>query len=351
MPITQVPIDAGFSAFVAEQFARNGLPPHGLVARSVGRALNHLIARHGAVIPGMEVLPASARNTASDLALWRTRYRAGANGSTLVVNVDLIPTDTGTATPAWYVKVDGTAKADQEHNSFVDSGLGLDFSDIFSMTQEVAVTADTKHTVELWTKNSCRVVGWSMHEKERDELTIATDEVVDYTHLLPLSPILDNSVQDLIKDVSLSIFNKMAGGGFSWNVDDPASGFIPANTTPTNIWDGSTARTANTVGPDIPTQYRENYIEQFDATPVIATYCWAYGKKSAGPPNGIKVRFTGAGGTTADITISGAEGIYETTAFGLVPAAGGDKVDVQCFQDTTGAGELYACGMFPLIGT
>jgi len=349
MPLVDVPIEQAFPfpGFLPERFARNGLAPSGRDARLIARALNHLIARAGTIIPGMEVLPASARNTASELALWRTRYRATANGTTLVNRVQCIPTDDTSGTPTVYVKVDGVAQTSMTHNTRCRSGEGTDLTDIFTLEQEITVTAGAQHTVELWTKDKCRVVGWFMHEKPRDSLAIGTDTVIDYTRILPLSGIYDADVQDLVVDIALEIFQKMRGSHMSWSVPDPASAIVPGSATPTNIWDGSTARTSSTVGADCPTQYRENYMEQFAATPAIATYAWCYAQSDSG--SGIKVRFVGTNGS-ADITVNGAAGIYSTTSFTLAPSASGDKVDVQAYQNS-GTGKVFSVGMFPLIGS
>ena len=345
------PVDTAYEAFVGAQLARNGLPPHGLFARARARAAHLLAGRCGLVIPGKEVRPANARNTASDLALWRTRYRSGPNGTRLVVDVRLIPTDDFQvgAPPAWYVKIDGLAQGDQRHSSFVASGGGLSLSDVFAMRQEIAVTAGASHTVELWTKNKCRIVGWYLHELERETLTTGTDTVADYTYLVPLGTILDGGVDGMTVTVPRAVREKMRGAHLAWNVDDPASPVSPANTTPTNIWDGSTARTSTTRGKTTPTQYRENYMEQFSGTPRIPVVCWVYGSKSA--TGNILVDFVG-GGTTVTATITGGAAFYTATGNLLIPQSGGDKVDVLGYRASAGdGGSIYAAGFYPLIGS
>lgn len=352
MPLGTEIIQPVFVPFVPMNRSRNRLPPDGQYARALARAFNHLIGRSPIIIPGKEVPASSARNTVSDLALWRTRYRASPNGTTLVSEVHLLPTENAghapDGTPKWYLKVDGAAKADQTHNRRCAAGAGTALNDRFIMRQEVTVTAGVKHTVDLWTKDRCRVVGWFLYEKPRDSLVVGADTLADYTRLLPLSPILDVDL-DSLYDAATAVWEKVRAHHMSFHVDDPASPIQPT-TTATNPWDGSTARTANTVGSVAPTQYRNSYANQLLATPTIATVCWAYGRRTS-VGGSLTVRFIGENGS-ADVTINGAEGIYETTSFTLKPQAAGDKFDVHVLKDVGGTtGDIYGFGTFGLVGS
>ena len=342
MALTIEQVDSSFRGLVPEDWARPGLPPNGPAVRALARALNHIAGRHGHVIPGMEIPRASARNTASALELWRTRYKASPNGTTLVSEVHLIPTDTTAGTPAWYLKVDGTAQTTQTHNARCAAGSGTNLDDVFVRVQEVTVTADAAHDVELWTDDNCRVVGWFLHEKERDTLTIGTDSVVDWSGLQVLAGIFNRDVQALI-NMAASLQQKIRGVHLSYNVDDHATPLTVTSTTPVNIWDSG-----NTVGVPCPTQYRNTYMDEIAGTLQIPAQAWCYAELNAGP-GPYKVRFSATNGDY-DISVTGAKGIYTSGSVTLKPLAGHDTVKVKSFVTAGGdTGKLYACGLYPLI--
>ncbi len=358
--MTLIEVPSRFVGFSPEHYARIGLAPHGGFARAMATSLNHILGRHLNVIPGMEVLPSEVRNTATEAALWRTRYRATPNGTTLVVQCHCFPTDSTNAQPYWYVKIDGSAAADvngntnQTHNNYCASGAGLLLDNMFTMRAEYTVTAGAKHTVELWTKNSCRVQGWYLYEKPRDTLTVGTDTVVDHSQIVPKGGIYDADVASMVSAAE-AINQKMRGVHLAYNVVDPATpiGSSPAITTSyVNPWDATTAYSATSVGAVVPTQYRNGYINEAAGTDTIAMYCWAYGERTSGGGT-ITVSFWAKGGSNvATVSINGAAGIYESTTLVEGPAAGGDKIDVQVKKDAAGtAGFVYAFGAFPLIGT
>jgi len=260
------------------------------------------------------------------------------------------------AQPLWYVNVDGVkatdaitgTQDDQKHRRYCGSGAGKDLDDVFVMNQEIQVTASAKHTLELVTKDKCRVIGWYCREKPRPALVAGTDTMADWTRLEMKRGAYDADVAGLIS-VMTTLHDKMRALPLSFSVDDPASPIVPT-TTATNPWDGTTARTSTTMGVPVPTEFRGSYMEQFAATPAIPAYCWAYGERTSGTGS-LTVRFIGVNGPT-DITINGAAGIYDTTAFTLRPQTGDDKFDVHVFKDAAGTtGNVYSFGCFPLIGT
>ncbi len=355
-----MPIPNQFTGLSPEHFARNGLPPHGGLARSIAGGLNHLLARGLTIIPGMEVLPSEVRNTANDEPLWRTRYRASANGTRLVVVCKLFPTDyaTHSGDPSyWYVKIDAVPTADvngntnQTHFARSATGAGVFLSNMFTMTAEYTVTAGAKHTVELCTSLGCRIQGWYMYEKPRATLTVGTgtpDTVVDDSNIVVTGGIYDADMAGMVTAAE-EINQKQRGVHMSFNVTNPAAPIVPT-TTYTNPWDATTARSATSVGARCPTQYRNGYMNEAAAVGTIPTYCWAYGERtSAG--GALYVKFLGAV-DNATVTINGALGIYEATTLDIQAISGGDKVDVQVNKDAAGTtGNIYAFGMFPLIGT
>jgi hypothetical protein len=145
-------------------------------------------------------------------------------------------------------------------------------------------------------------------------------------------------VADLIATAD-ALHEGLVSPWLSWNVDNPASPVVPT-TTLTNIWDGSVARTADTVGVTCPTQYRNTYM----AT-TVPVKCWAYAERTS-VGGSLTVRFAGAGGNI-DVTVNGTLGIFEATGT-LVAQSGGDKVDVLASEDVAGTvGNIYAVGIYP----
>lgn len=350
--------DPDFSAQVWQHAVRNRMPAPGQVARVLARSLNHLVARRMRQIPGMEVAPTAARNNASTLRLWMTRYRASPNGTKLVSEVAYLPTDDTTQSPSYRIDIDSaTATADDGNSSFTHSryctaGSGTEFNDVAYDSRVFTVTAGAKHTVELYTLAKMRVVGWRIYEQARNSITVGTDQVCDYTYLLPQTGIYDASLASLMS-IQQQAFDKLSYADMSFCVDDANA--IPARlgsgitTAFVNLWDGSAARSTTTVGSRRATQYRNNYADDFAGTDTIPTYAWAYGARTS-VGGSLTLRFEGGNGTT-DITINGAAGIYESTAFTLLPQAAGDKVDVSIKKDAAGTtGYLVACGCFPLVG-
>lgn len=340
-----------FQALVPQDFARNGLVPNGQIARTLARQLNHLIGRHGVIIPGFECLPSQARNSSSELALWRTRYRAGPNGNVLVAEVHCLPTDDTAGSPRWYINVDGSKATDASlggtpdntHNVRAPSGGGTSLADVFVMRQRISVTANAKHTLELVTDDKCRVVGWFLREEQRETLTVGSDQLVDYTYLLALSGIYDRDWAKLV-DIADQIYNKLRGQHIAWSVIDPSSPITVSSTTPASIWESS-----NTIGALCGTQYRETYSNNYASTLTIPTYAWCYAARTAGAGNGF-VRFVGANGTT-DITVNGALGEWSSTSFTLKPDAAGDTVKVYAYVEAGTTIQVYSAAMLPLIGT
>lgn len=350
--------DSEYSSLVWQHAARNRLPAPGQVARVLARSLNHIVARRLRQLPGKAVAPTAARDNNSTLRLWMTRYRASMNGTKLVSEVAYLPTDDTTQSPSYRIDIDSaTATADDGNNSFTHSrycaaGSGTTFSDIAYDRRVFTVTAGTKHTVELYTLAAMRVVGWRLYELPRDSITVGTDQVCNYTYLLPQTGIYDASIASLLS-IQQQAFDKQRYADMSFCVDDANA--IPARlgsgitTAFVNLWDGSAARSTTTVGSRRATQYRNNYADDFAGTDTIPTYAWAYGARTS-VGGSITVRFEGGNGTT-DITINGAAGIYESTSFTLLPQAAGDKVDVSIMKDAAGTtGYLVACGCFPLVG-
>jgi hypothetical protein len=343
------------TGIVVEALQRNGLPPHGPLTRSVCQALNSMAARCGLVIPGKTVLPSQVRNTASELALWRVRYRAGPNGTLLRCVLRLLPCDDLTQSPAWYVKVDGVkatdtdGAADHAVAAYCAAGAGLTLDDAFQVESTFGVGPGAVRTVELWTTGKCRVLGWHLYEVERDSLTTGgTDLLCDYRRVAPLSPILDADLTPMVGTVAAAIFDKMRGCSLAWNVDDPASPVVPT-TAFANIWDAAAARSANTTGITAPTQYRDGYALNAAGTLSIPCLVSVYAERTS-VGGTLTVRVQGDAGT-GDVPVNGAAGWYTGTAT-LRPQANGDKFDVLLKKDVVGTtGNLYAVCVQPLIGS
>lgn len=313
--------------------ARNGLSPHPLYAKSIGRLINHVLARHGTVIPGMEVLPSAARDNANELRLWTQYYRATPNGTMLVSEVHLLPAVTGSDDPTFYVKVDGVAQATQN----APRGGASTLADVSVRVQEIAVTADAAHQVDLWTNDNCRVVGWYLYEKERTRLTTG-DVYADLAGVVPWRPIYDADWASL-QAAMVACWQKVRGCYISHNVDDPAAPIVPT-TDWHNAWDQNGTHTASTMGATTPTSYRASLMG--GTVPVV---CWAYGAKTLGQGD-ITVRFDDSE-TTIDITIDGGLGLY--TATGNLTTSD-NKVDVLTKLASGVGGSVYAFGMYPYAG-
>ena len=193
--------------------------------------------------------------------------------------------------------------------------------------------------MSLSTIDKCRVIAWALYEKERSTLE-GSDQYVGLTRLLPLGKIVDTDVRDLMS-VANTLWQRMRSPYLSWNVDDPASPIVPG-TSYANIWDGTAARTANTVGVTCPTQYRQNYMGT-----TIPVMCWVYGERTSGG-GALYVRFV-TGADSFSVVVNGALGIYAVA--GTVTAlSGGDKMDVLAAKDVAGTtGNIYAVGMYPNV--
>lgn len=335
-------IDGRFTGLVPAHFARNGQPVNGQFARMLSRALNQIGATRGTIIPGMEIKTTSARNSASDLVLWRTKYRASQNGTVLRCVCLVLPTDTTAGSPRWYLTVDGVAQSNQSPNRRCASGAGTNLSDIFVMQQDVTVTANAQHTVTLSTDDNCRIVGWYMFELPRSSLTVGTDTMVDYTRILPLSPIYDADVASVMS-VALGIWQKMRGCYVSHSEDDPATPISPTLGSETAIYEST-----GVVGNEVKTQYRNNYMNDVAATSTIDMYFWAYGSMSAG--SGVRVVFRDEAGTLLkNVDLTGAEGYYTATAT-MPVAAVKTIIPYHRIVSAGGAGSIMSFGCYPLVG-
>jgi hypothetical protein len=328
-------------------YARNDVMANGAWTRNaLARQLNHLLARHGTVVPGKNVFARGPRSLAGEARLWVSRYRAGPNGTVLVVVVQLVPTDVTTGRPRWYVKVDGVQQADQSHNIRGATTFVLD--DVFEMRQQITVQAGVKHTIELWTADNCRVVGWDLHEAPSDTLLVGTDQVANYTYAVPLSPIRSDTMTSL-RAAADALWRRARACHMAWNVDDPASPFVVNATSPTPLWGDSS------VGPTAPTAYRNAYANENllggATTRAIPMVCWAAGSRTSGTGS-VLVRFIGANHASGvDVAIAGTLNIYEATSFTLLPATAGDTIRVQCLTSAASTtGQVLAAGCFPFIG-
>lgn len=353
--MTNVAVPGTFAGLAPLDLARNGLPPSSQLARAIAGNANHLAGRCLQVLPGKEVLPSAARNSGSELALWRHRYRASANGTVLVSEVHLIPTQPGHAVGAsgWYVKVDGSKATDAEsgsadtqiHNVHVESGGGENLSDVFVRRQRISVTAGANHSLELWTLNGCRVVGWYLYEEPRSNLVVGTDSVVDPTHLQSMSYVRDSDMANLLNGVVDTHYQKTRGQCAWWSADDPATPTNAFGTVAANLWEST-----NTVKARCPAEYRNSYANDLAGTDTIDLYAWCYAERTAGAGN-VLVRIVTSVGTY-DITVNGAAGIYESTAVKLSAAAATDTVKLQYLVSAGGTtGNIYAVGVYPRIGT
>jgi hypothetical protein len=328
-------------------YARNDALANGAWVRSaLARQLNHLLARHGTVIPGKGVMSRTPRSVAAESRLWVTRYRASPNGGMLVVVVHLVPTDTTIGSPRWYVKIDAAKKADQVHN--IRGGPDFAFADVFEMRMAVPVQPGVKHTVELWTADNCRVVGWDLHEAPMDTLLVGADTVADYTYALPLSPIRSDTVSSLRAAADV-LWRRARACHMAWSADDPDAAVVVSSTSPVPLWGDSK------VGPTAPTIFRNSYGNEnllAGATArAIPMVCWAAGARTNGAGS-VLVRFSGANHPSGiDVVINGSLNIYESSAFTLLPATGGDAISVQCLTTAANTtGQVLAAGCFPFIG-
>jgi hypothetical protein len=328
-----------FTGLAGKDAARNAYSPNGRVARILAEGANLLVGRGVHQICTKSVL--TPRSTTSELALWRTRYRASPNGTTIEARVVIAPTDNVSATqPQWYLKIDGSATVKRTHDARCAAGTGLDIfaGNWFEDRLPATVTPGVKHTVELWTKN-CRILSWSLAEVERDTLTSSTDTMVDWSTLSPAHAI---STQDLtsLKNTIEAVRQKMRGCTLCFNVDDPATP-IALTTTPTGLWDST-----HTVKPTVPTQYRDTF--SLAGIPVRG---WVIGERTAGTGHG-HVTFSAGSGGSGTIDITGALGVYETDGlFNFADQVGDDTIDVSGYEDAATSVNVYAFGCQPLVGT
>ncbi len=345
-------VDPAFSGVVPLHGARNGLAASGRLVRSLARAANFLLAQ-GNIIPGKCVLPgATVRNTATDAALWRTQYRASPNGTTLIIDVHLLPTNDTSMIPSWYLKIDGVATSPRTHNHYVEAGTLTEYylgtasvAGSFTDRVEVTVTAGVQHTVELWTTNKCRVLSWNLREKPRVSLTPGVDTVVDYSYLAPLAAMRTEDLQYMMQVALPAIVQKMRGVSLSWNVDDPAAtvSIVGAGgfATAVPLWANSA------VTHTVPTQYRNAYLNATWGS-AIPMYMWCYAAVTGGGAG--TVAFTNAAGFTRTLSVVGAEAFVAASGWAVTPQANGDQITVSGYADVGTTMTVMAAGCFPLIG-
>lgn len=351
MPLSyQVPAQTFLGATAG--YARNDVLANGMwVRNAIMRQIEHLLTRHPTVLPGKNLAGRTIRNSSSSLRLWSTRIRAPLEYNELVVDVQLLPTDTTAGSPRWWIEVDGVSAGDQYHTVRCASGSGTQFSDIFEMQQIVPLPAPSQieRRIDLYTDDNCRVAGWDMHLRPRDRLYTgsSSDTLVDYTYALPLSPVRDDTIDDI--GLIDTVWRESRGYHVNWNVDDPATPVAVSSTSATDLWGGTG------VGPTAPTQYRNSYANEnllrAIANKSIPMVCWVLGERTAGAGNVI-VRFISdnhPGGV--DVTINGALSMgYRTTSFTLLPQAAGDCIRIQYLVSAGGTtGNIYAVGCFPLV--
>jgi hypothetical protein len=343
MPAVRGSVPPTFSPMAAMQAWRNGTGPSADAMRAMAGNIMHLLGAQGICLPGKTVLPSGTiRNTGSDLALWRQRYRSTPNGTTLISEAHLLPTDTGTSQPQWYVKLNGVAQATQSHNRFVASGKAGAYDDLFISRQEITITGSADQELELFTKNNCRVVGWFCWEKGRGgpaALDPAVDSYPSTSYILPLTGIYDVSVADFVAKAGY-VWKYHRANHLNWNVDDPATPIAISSTTPTNIWESG-----GTVHPKCPTQYRDTYSSDLSASPGVATTAWTYASRTS-VSGTMTVRFAGALGNT-DIAITGAAAFVTGSGSILKSQAGHDTIEVKAFVSGAGVtGNVYAAGLY-----
>ena len=317
-------------------YGRNTGIPHGPYLVGIARGLNHILGRHGTMIPGVSVLPDLARDSASsNLRLWTQYYRATPNGTTLVSRVVMLPSAT-IGVPSWYVKVDESAQATQQHSLF---GGGSDLADMFYRDQEITVTGDAEHRLDLYTSDHCRVVGWYCWEKDRETLDSTADVMCDWSSIRVGDGIYDSSMQKLYEAL-VQCWTRCRGYAAQFNVPDPASP-VAATSTLTNVWDGSVAWSAVSAGGRVPTAHRASYTGT-----TIAVTAWALAERTGGAGE-LTIRWAGTTLNT-DITCDGALGIYKATGT-ISQLAGGEKLDLQLLAPAGTTGNLYAAGIYPFI--
>ncbi len=353
-------VDPAFAGVVPLHGARNGLAASGRLVRTLARAANFLLAQ-GTIIPGKCVLPGTTvRNTATDAALWRTQYRASPNGTTLIVDVHLLPTNDTSAIPSWYLKIDGVATAPRTHNHYCAADGLTEYylgtaavAGSFTDRMEVTVTAGVQHTVELWTTNKCRVLGWNLREKPRVSLTPGVDTVVDYSYLAPLAAMRTEDLQYMLQTALPAIVQKMRGVSLSWNVDDPATpvtvvGIGSSVTVAESLWANSA------VTHRVPTQYRNSYMNEVLGTLSIPMFSWCYASVTAGAGTGAVVFHSEDGNVggrnTAIAVTSGTPAFLTSTSWLTTAGAAGDPIQVRGYADVGTSIGVIAAGCFPLIG-
>lgn len=338
---------------------RNDLQTNGKwVRNAISRQASFLQNRMGQVLPGKNQAGRTIRNSAAALRLWVTHVSAPLNMSQLVVDVQLLPTDTAAGSPRWWIVLDGVAQGDQFHNVRCAAGSGTTFADIFEMQQVLVVDQDVGSTIEIWTDDNCRVVGWDLHfrGKESVDASVTDDTLIQYATELPLSPVQRVDSVGYIYPPSPAVtatklWSRQRAYHLNWQVDDPASPRSVSATVASPLWGVAT------VGPTAPTQYRNSYANENllggIAAKSIRTYVWAYAEKTAGVGD-VLVRFISdsmPGGF--DLHVTGALARYsddgDPLGFTLLPQAAGDCIRVQYLTSAGGvAGNIYAVGCYQL---
>lgn len=328
----------------ADLYARNGQVPDGIYFRSIARGINHVLARHGTIIPGKSVLPTNTYVYASspEARLWTTRYCATPNHTTLVSQIVFLKSDPDhlAGPSSWYIKVDADAQPTRYHARYRGIGATATLDDVFVETEEITIAASGGHTVSLYVGNYAEVLGWYLYEKDTPTLDGAGSTMVRYAEMLPGRPMYDSSIQELYKGLTKA-WDQQRGAYFSWNADDPTAP-VAATSTPTNIWDGSTLVTATTIGPRVPTRYRATYTGT-----QIPVECWVYAARTAGVGTAT-ASFIYSGGEI-EVSVDGAARVWTATGY-IDQLDDGEKIDVLWSAPAGTSADIYACGMYPFGG-
>lgn len=333
------PVAAGVLGVPASVFGRNGQLPSAPIMRTLARGINHVFARHGTVMSPYSVTPGNAGTYASDTRVATAYYYAAPNHTKLMSRVMFIPTvDDDHSNPAWHLVLDGVAQTTQQHNRRCAAGAGLTLSDVFYRDQEITVVPGAFRRVDLYSENAY-VIGWHLWESDVQQINAATDSGVSYADLVIGGGIYDATVADFQSALALA-WKRCRGSYFCFNVPNPANG-IAATTTYTNILDGSTTRTASTVGFRCSTAHRGSYLSD-----TVDVNAWALVERTGGSGT-VTVRFAHETGNI-DVECTGTLAIC-TKAGTLTEFDAGSKVDVQLHAPGGTDGKLYACGLIGYV--
>ena len=317
----------------------NGAMPRAEYVLLLAEAMNHLLA-WGRVIPAHAVSLANSDNKdEGNAVLWRTRYRAGPNGTRLRGRVALAPATTVATAPDYSWDAGGTPRRWEVRAA---SPVDTDVVPATGYASELVgtSTANTVTDVALSTDDNIRVCGWSLWEPPIQVLDTASDVCVDYlSRFAGEQPIYDADVAELLGTYR-KLYEQAHKHLIAHVVDDGSAPLTRTTASLANLLDQSvTTYGADTPGWPLDVRYCVS-ASQTEVPVTVAIYA-----SCPGGTGEVDVS-TSADNTSVAVT---AEQWYEVTLNADAQAAT-EKLDIMFLGDGANPCKVWAVSAWIYLG-